>query len=71
MLNELQSKQLEQTAAGLADFFKREVERLIASGGVSPDSAGEYPLSIIFRVALENTLPGIADKKVYSNLKKF
>jgi hypothetical protein len=73
MLNEWQARQLEQTADSLPAMFQAEVKRLIASGGVSPDSAGAYPLSTIFRVALENTLPGIAivDKKVYNNLKKF
>jgi hypothetical protein len=54
MLNESQSKQLEQTAAGLAGIFKKEVERLIASGGVSPDPFGDYPLCTIMYTALEN-----------------
>lgn len=72
MLNESQSKQLEQTAAGLSDSFKKEVEWLMASGGVSPDPFGEYPLGTVMKVALENIAGNIyVDKKAYKNLKKF
>ena len=72
MLNESQNKQLEQTAAGLADFFKKEVERLVASGGVSPDPFGDYPLGTVMKVALENIAGNsYVDKKVYNNLSKF
>ena len=72
MLNESQSKQLGQTAAGLADIFTKEVERLIASGGVSPDPFGNYPLGTIMKVALENIAGNsYVDKKAHHNLKKF
>lgn len=72
MLNESQSKQLEQTAAGLSVMFQAEVKRLVASGGVAPDPFGEYPLGTIFKVALENIAGNsYVDKKAYNNLKKF
>ena len=50
-----------------------EVDRLIKSDGISPDSDGYYPLSLIYKVALENISKeyGVTDKVAYKNLQKF
>jgi hypothetical protein len=71
MLNESQNETIKERARSLSDSFYFEVSRLIASGGVSPDSAGEYPLSTIFKVALENLAGKYGGTEQVRNLRKF
>lgn len=71
MLNESQSKQLEQTAKSLSDaVFEAEVNRLIASRCDGAAGFSDYPLCTIMNIALENIAGNCyVDKKAY--LKKF
>lgn len=50
-----------------------EIDRLIMSSDISADIDGYYPLSLIYKVALENISKeySATDKKTYKNLQKF
>lgn len=72
-INKLQRSIIASRSRDLQKDFKKEVFRLINSGAVSPDKDGYYPISTIFKVALENEAAkwGIGNKSDYKNLQKF
>ena len=72
-INKLQRSIITNRSLELKNDFKKEVLRLINSGAVSPDKDGYYPISTIFKVALENEAAkwGAGNKSDYKNLKKF
>lgn len=72
-LNEEQSKMTVFNIDDIKQMLEIEINRLVASGGVEPDHDGNFPLSMIYKVALENIADGygVMDKKSYKNLQKF
>ena len=72
-LNEEQAKMTVFNIDSIKQLLELEINRLVASGGVQCDNNGDFPLSTIYKVALENIANsyGTADKKQYKNLQKF
>jgi NADPH:quinone reductase-like Zn-dependent oxidoreductase len=72
-INKLQRSMITSRSKELRKDFVKEVHRLINSGAVSPDKDGYYPISMIFKVALENEAGkwGVSSKSDYKNLQKF
>ena len=74
-LNDDQLKTVKMRSERLSEQFLEEVTRLLNSGSVGKNKFDVYPLTAIFKVALEN----ITDKnrvatdetKDYRNLKRF
>ena len=73
MINLEQTDIIKTRASRFSQTFLDEVGRLINTGGVGKDTYGNYPLSDIFKVALENIAykERITNPSVYTNLKKF
>ena len=73
MLNEKQQKIVEGRLIKFSEGLEEEVLRLMDSGGIAKDANGDYPLSTIFKVALENLAKQeyMGNRKQYYNLKKF
>ena len=72
-MNEEQVKLTKFNIDTIKQELEMEIDRLVKSGCVSSDSDGYYPLSLIYKVALENLSKeyGVTDKPAYKNLQKF